>query len=131
MLTLIVHINFHSCHRLRKYFYNENFQIHGISLASSVLSVVVQAVKPATNWLAKGTKSHHNNYIILIYHVCMNQQFKLTSYTSYRDPTTHVRKGDIGADSWFCKLSSHVIICIGLYWSMSGHVMVRKTKKML
>ena len=27
----------------------------------------------------------------------------------------HARKGsgDIGADSWFCKLSNHVIICIG------------------
>ena len=35
------------------------------------------------------------------------------------DPTPKRRKGsgDIGADSWFCKLSSHVIIYIGLYWS--------------
>ena len=38
---------------------------------------------------------------------------------------------DIGADSWFCKLSNHVVICIGLYWSMCGNVMVCKTKKML
>ena len=30
---------------------------------------------------------------------------------SFPDPTTHVRKGsgDIGTDSWFCKLSNHVI----------------------
>ena len=52
---------------------------------------------------------------------------------SFSDPTTHARKGsgDIGADSWFCKLSNHVIICIDLYWCMWGHVMVRKTKKTL
>ena len=36
---------------------------------------------------------------------------------------------NIGADSWFCKLSNHVIICIGLYWSTCSHVMVRTTKK--
>ena len=50
---------------------------------------------------------------------------------SFPDPTTHARNGsgDIGADSWFCKLSNHVIICIGLYWRTCGHVMVRKTKK--
>ena len=45
-------------------------------------------------------------------------------------PRPHPQKeegsGDIGADSWFCKLSNHVI---GLYWSKCGHVMVRKTKK--
>ena len=31
---------------------------------------------------------------------------------SFPDSTTHVRKGsgNIGAESWFCKLSSHVII---------------------
>ena len=47
------------------------------------------------------------------------------------DPTPRRRKGsgNIGADSWFCKLSNHVIICIGLYWSMCGHVMVRRNKK--
>ena len=47
------------------------------------------------------------------------------------DPTPKGRKGsgDIGADSWFCKLSNHVIICIGLYWSTCSHVMVRTTKK--
>ena len=47
------------------------------------------------------------------------------------DPTPKRRKGsgDIGADSWFCKLSNHVIICIGLYWSTCSHVMVRTTKK--
>ena len=32
--------------------------------------------------------------------------------------------GDIGADSWFCKLSNHVIICIGFLlahvWSCDG-----------
>ena len=52
---------------------------------------------------------------------------------SFPDSTTHARKGsgDIGADSWFCKLSNHVIICIGLYGSTCGHVMVRKTKKTL
>ena len=27
------------------------------------------------------------------------------------------------------KLSNHVIICICLYWSMCGHMMVHKTKK--
>ena len=50
---------------------------------------------------------------------------------SFPDPTTHAREGsgDIGADSWFCKLSSHVIVCTDLYWSTFGHVMVRKTKK--
>ena len=33
------------------------------------------------------------------------------------DPTLKRRKesGDIGTDSWFCKLSNHVITCIGLY----------------
>ena len=43
------------------------------------------------------------------------------------DPTPKRRKGsgDIGTDSWFCKLSNHVIICIGLQWSMCCHVMVR------
>ena len=48
---------------------------------------------------------------------------------SFPDPTTHARKGsgDIGADSWFCKLSNHVIICTDLYWRTCGHVMVRKT----
>ena len=39
--------------------------------------------------------------------------------------------GDIGADSWFCKLSNHVIICIGFYWHTCSHVMVRTTKKTL
>ncbi len=37
--------------------------------------------------------------------------------------------GDIGADSWFCKLSNHVIVCIGFYWRTCGHVMDRTTKK--
>ena len=52
---------------------------------------------------------------------------------SFPDPIMHARgkSGDIGAVSWFCKLSNHVIICIGLYWSTCGHVMVRKTKKTL
>ena len=52
---------------------------------------------------------------------------------SFPDPTMHVRKGsgDIGADIWFCKLSSHVIVCIGLYWSTCSHMMVHKTKKTL
>ena len=47
------------------------------------------------------------------------------------DPTPKRRKGsgDIGTDSWFCKLSNHVIICIGLYWSMCCHMMVRTTKE--
>ena len=33
---------------------------------------------------------------------------------SFPEPTMHARKGsgDIGADSWFCMLSNHVIICI-------------------
>ena len=44
------------------------------------------------------------------------------------DPTPK-RRRDIGADSWFCKLSNHVIICIGLYWNTCSHVMVRTTKK--
>ena len=37
-----------------------------------------------------------------------------TLLVSSPDPTPKRRKesGDIGADSWFCKLSSHVIICI-------------------
>ena len=39
--------------------------------------------------------------------------------------------GDIGADSWFCKLSNHVIVCICFYWRTCGHVMVRTTKKTL
>ena len=52
---------------------------------------------------------------------------------SFLDPTTHTRKGsgDIGADSWFCKLSNHVIICIYLYRITCSHMMVCKTKKML
>ena len=53
---------------------------------------------------------------------------------SFPDPTTHTRKGsgDIGADSWFCKLSNHVIICMYLYRIiLCSHMMVRKTKKML
>ena len=51
----------------------------------------------------------------------------------FPDPITHARKGsgDIGADSWFCKLSNRVIICIDVYWRMCSHVMVRKTKKTL
>ena len=34
----------------------------------------------------------------------------------FPDPTMHARKGsgDIGTNSWFCKLSNHVIICIGI-----------------
>ena len=64
-----------------------------------------------------------------------NSNILYTSRTlvSFPDPTTHARKesGDIGADSWFCKLSNHVIICIDLYWRTCGHVMVRKTKKAL
>ena len=49
------------------------------------------------------------------------------------DPTPRRRKGsgDTNADSWFCKLSDHVIICIGLYWSMCGHMLVCRTKKCL
>ena len=33
----------------------------------------------------------------------------------------HTRKGsgDIGTESWFCKLSNHVIICIDLQWNLS------------
>ena len=51
----------------------------------------------------------------------------------FPDPITHARKGsgDIGADSWFCKLSNRVIICIDVYWRMCSHVMVCKTKKTL
>jgi hypothetical protein len=35
-----------------------------------------------------------------------------TRLVLFSDPTTHARKGsgDIGADSWFCKLSNHMII---------------------
>ena len=52
---------------------------------------------------------------------------------SFPDPTTHARKGpgDISADSWFCKLSNHVMICIDLYWHTCSHVMVHRTKKTL
>ena len=45
------------------------------------------------------------------------------------EPKRRKGSGYIGADSWFCKLSNHVIICISLYRSTCGHVMVRKTKK--
>ena len=46
-------------------------------------------------------------------------------------PIPKMRKGsgDIGADSWFFKLSNRVIICIGLY-CMCSHVMMCMTKKM-
>ena len=57
--------------------------------------------------------------------------FKHNSFVSWSvilfpDPTTHARKasGDIGSDSWFCKLSNHVIICC-----IGAHVIVCKTKK--
>ena len=42
----------------------------------------------------------------------------------FPDPTMHVRKGsgDNETNSRFCKLSNHVIICIGLHWSMCGHI---------
>ena len=58
-------------------------------------------------------------------HVCVD-----SSLVPRPHPQRRKGSGDIGADSWFCKLSNHVIICIGLYWSTCGHVMVRKTKKM-
>ena len=50
----------------------------GISLATSVLSVVVQAVKPATNLLAKGHvleshKSNHNDYVINMVCMCISR----------------------------------------------------------
>ena len=81
----------------------------------------------------------------IVYSYCMSSKGTEVIYfkpshqhlVSFPDPTTHVRKGsgDIGADSWFCKLSNHVIfffcIHVGLYWSTCGHVMVRKTKKTL
>ena len=41
-------------------------------------------------------------------------------------PQKEEESGDIGANSWFYKLSNHVIVCIGC---MCNHVMVRKTKK--
>ena len=55
-------------------------------------------------------------------------------------PTTHARKGsgDIGTDSWFCKLSSHVILHTFVLRSRDylhrlilDHVVVCKTKKTL
>ena len=41
----------------------------------------------------------------------------MESSVSSLDSTPKRKKGsgDIGADTWFCKLSNHVIICIGLY----------------
>ncbi len=56
---------------------------------------------------------------------------RLGVYSHTPPPRTFIWKGsgDVGADSWFCKLSKHVIICIGL--STCGHVMMRKIKKKL
>ena len=59
---------------------------------------------------------------------------ELCSSLSSLVPRPHPPKGgkgsgDIGADSWCCKLSNHVIICIGLYRSTCSHMMVRTTKK--
>ena len=55
----------------------------------------------------------------IVYSYCMSSKGTEVIYfkpshqhlVSFPDPTTHVRKGsgDIGADSWFCKLSNHVI----------------------
>ena len=61
----------------------------------------------------------------------LNYVYSYVALVSSPDPTPKRREGsgDIGADSWFCKLSNHVIICIGLYWSTCSHVMVRTTKK--
>ena len=49
----------------------------------------------------------------------------------YHDPVFHNLIPKPHHDSWFCKLSNRMIICIGLYWSMCGHMMVRATKKAL
>ena len=54
----------------------------------------------------------------------------LASLVPRPHPKRRRGSGDIGTDSWFCKLSNHVITCIGLYWSTCDHVMVRTTKKM-
>ena len=66
-------------------------------------------------------------------YICYLCVYTRGEIVSFPDPTMHARKGfgDIGADSWFCKLSNHVIICMGLYWSMCSHVMVHRTKKTL
>jgi hypothetical protein len=39
---------------------------------------------------------------------------KPLTLVSFPDPTTHTRKGseDIGADSWFCKLTESAITCM-------------------
>ena len=71
-------------------------------------------------------------YIIMIcschYSVC-EQGVHTCSLVPRPHPKRRKGSGDIGANSWFCKLSNHVIICIGLYWSTCSHVIVRKTKK--
>ena len=62
----------------------------------------------------------HNDFTYLYCHMAVlstvnRARGACNQLVSFPDPTTHARKGsgDIGADSWFCKLSNHVIICIG------------------
>ena len=72
-------------------------------------------------------------YVVHVFIMLLASDYTM-HLVSFPDPTTHARRkgsGDIGADSWFCKLSNHAIICIGFYWRTCGHVMVRKTKKTL
>ena len=54
-------------------------------------------------------------------HMCGTAFCNLASWiVSFPAPIMHARKGsgDIGTNSWFCKLSNHVIIYTGLGWIM-------------
>ena len=104
-----------------------------VSVTSCLSALRVAVPTPAPSILQTSAPIHAGYWMgeTTLLYVSLNftDTNTLLSYelVSFPSPTMQARKGseDIGADSWFCKLSNHnyydyywdhVTICIGLYW---------------